>query len=203
MTENRVVQTRAIHKRDVPAALATAILEGATACHYCADVLLPRQVDHVRPLSRGGTNSRSNLVAACIACNSQKRGMLVHEWRQWRESSGMSWPPVASHATVLRHYGDGCRECCHTASSGNSWPRHGWITTPHDLQLRDGHSLRYLGYYRCPVGHAWTCGWAIDTGYYSDCPCPWCVAKRIENNAESWPPMPRYGDSAPLSAASF
>lgn len=192
MTENRAVQTRAIHKRDVPAALATAILEGATACRYCADVLLPRQVEHVRPLSRGGDNAPTNLVAACIACNSQKRGMLVHEWRQWREANGMSWPPVASHATALRHYGDRCRECCHAAQPNGDWPQHHWITTPYELEIQLKTSARYVAYYRCPVGHTWICGWAIDTGYYSDCPCSWCAARRAERDDETWPAAPRY-----------
>ncbi len=189
MTAKRVGPSRAITKRDVPASVTTAILGAAACCHYCADVLLPRQVDHVRPLSRGGDNDRSNLVAACIACNSQKRGMLLHEWR---EANGMSWPPVASHATSPRHYGDRCRECCKAAPRDGAWPAHYWVTTPYELEIRTPGRAWYTAYYRCPVGHTWKCGFTVDTCYYSDCPCSWCAAKRAENGDETWPAAPRY-----------
>ena len=45
------------------------------ACQYCGQgaphVVL--HVDHVIPVSRGGTNDPDNLVAACESCNSGKR----------------------------------------------------------------------------------------------------------------------------------
>lgn len=190
-TTNASSSPRGIIKRDVPESIAKAILAAADSCRYCGDVLLPRQVEHIRPLSRGGDNDPSNLAAACISCNSQKRAMLVHEWRQWREANGMSWPPVASHATETRHYGDYCRECRDT-SRGQRWPQHGWVTTPYELDLRTDGRPSYVALYRCPSGHTWICGWAIDTGYYSDCPCSWCVARRAENGDETWPAAPRY-----------
>lgn len=192
MSAQSMPQPRSIAKRDVPASVARSVLASTISCHYCADVLMPRQVEHVRPLSRGGDNDRSNLAAACISCNTQKRAMLVHEWRQWREANGMSWPPVASHATALRHYGDRCRECCHSAPREGSWPAHQWITTPYLLELRTTGRPRYRAYYRCPLGDTWTCGFAVDTCYFSDCPCSWCVAKRAENGDETWPAAPRY-----------
>lgn len=43
-------------------------------CQYCGasapDVLL--QIDHIKPVSEGGTNDITNLVAACAGCNSGK-----------------------------------------------------------------------------------------------------------------------------------
>jgi len=37
------------------------------------------QVDHIYPVSKGGTNSLDNLVAACVECNSGKsNGVLKH-----------------------------------------------------------------------------------------------------------------------------
>jgi len=36
-------------------------------CAYCGE--LAEHVDHVRPVSKGGTNAPSNLVPACVACN--------------------------------------------------------------------------------------------------------------------------------------
>lgn len=48
-------------------------------CRYCGctDELA---VDHIIPLSRGGTNDPENLTPACKPCNSSKRDKLVEEW---------------------------------------------------------------------------------------------------------------------------
>ncbi len=40
-------------------------------CRYCGGPA--NEVDHVAPLSRGGTIDERNLVAACKRCNSGKR----------------------------------------------------------------------------------------------------------------------------------
>lgn len=39
-------------------------------CHYCPAPATT--VDHLRPVSRGGTDHKSNLVAACSDCNGSK-----------------------------------------------------------------------------------------------------------------------------------
>lgn len=47
-----------------------AVLEGQPTCAYC-----PRPattVDHVRPVSKGGTNALDNLVPCCSWCNGSK-----------------------------------------------------------------------------------------------------------------------------------
>lgn len=51
-------------------------------CHYCGK---PKSntVDHVVPLSRGGTNEITNLVPACGRCNSRKGNKLISEWKIW------------------------------------------------------------------------------------------------------------------------
>src|SRR5439155_2183539 len=41
-------------------------------CAYCGGSLLPLELDHVVPRSRGGSDRSSNLVAACHGCNQQK-----------------------------------------------------------------------------------------------------------------------------------
>lgn len=43
-------------------------------CPICGNVLQPRHihVDHIVPLSLGGTNRLSNLQATCDACNLRK-----------------------------------------------------------------------------------------------------------------------------------
>ena len=48
-------------------------------CAYCGNgnnITL----DHVVPISRGGTNRRSNIVPACSSCNSGKRDRNVFAW---------------------------------------------------------------------------------------------------------------------------
>lgn len=49
-------------------------------CTYCGDPATC--VDHVVPVSRGGTDEDSNLVAACGPCNSAKGDRLLSEWRR-------------------------------------------------------------------------------------------------------------------------
>lgn len=50
-------------------------------CFYCGDTDSIFCVDHVVPLSRGGTNFGDNLVVACIPCNSSKCDKLLSEWK--------------------------------------------------------------------------------------------------------------------------
>jgi 5-methylcytosine-specific restriction endonuclease McrA len=48
-------------------------------CVYCgSDDRLG--LDHLTPTSRGGTNDASNLVTACHACNSSKKGLTLSEF---------------------------------------------------------------------------------------------------------------------------
>lgn len=60
-------------------------------CAYCGvkpDRLDP---DHVVPLSRGGSDSPSNLLPSCLMCNSSKCAMTLDEWSAWLASRGL--PP--------------------------------------------------------------------------------------------------------------
>ncbi len=44
-------------------------------CAYCKGQLLyeePWHIDHIKPVSRGGTNDLTNLVLSCIRCNLEK-----------------------------------------------------------------------------------------------------------------------------------
>jgi hypothetical protein len=61
-------------------------------CAYCGDPI-PTQVDHVIPLSRGGSDDRDNLAPACKTCNMEKLDFTPEEYRAWREESGLGWPP--------------------------------------------------------------------------------------------------------------
>jgi len=62
------------------------------ACAYCV-TRSGTTVDHVVPLSRGGTNFVGNLVPACRPCNSSKGLLLVMEWRA-RNGSQLQRVPV-------------------------------------------------------------------------------------------------------------
>lgn len=42
------------------------------ACAYCGTAERPLEMDHVKPLSRGGEHVASNIVPACKPCNSRK-----------------------------------------------------------------------------------------------------------------------------------
>lgn len=47
-------------------------------CRYC--LIAPAEsVDHIVPLSRGGSNANRNLVGCCIACNQNKGDRLPRE----------------------------------------------------------------------------------------------------------------------------
>lgn len=50
-------------------------------CQYCGasapDVLL--QIDHIKPIARGGTNEITNLITACAGCNAGKKDRPLHD----------------------------------------------------------------------------------------------------------------------------
>lgn len=54
-------------------------------CYWCGDALKTQgeekfHVDHLIPLSRGGTNGRENIVCSCSFCNLSRHNKLPHEW---------------------------------------------------------------------------------------------------------------------------
>lgn len=48
-------------------------------CAYCLERAQILEMDHVRPLSRGGEHSLDNVVPACSTCNSSKKAKLLLE----------------------------------------------------------------------------------------------------------------------------
>jgi 5-methylcytosine-specific restriction endonuclease McrA len=58
-------------------------------CHYCGQEA--NTVDHVIPISKGGTDEASNMVAACIKCNSGKRDRMTPTFF---ESAGKPTTPI-------------------------------------------------------------------------------------------------------------
>ncbi len=60
----------------------------AGRCHYCGGSFRPDELtmDHLIPLSRGGTSERQNIVAACKECNNKKKYLLPAEWDEYLNS---------------------------------------------------------------------------------------------------------------------
>lgn len=57
--------------------------------------------DHYVPLSRGGSNAKDNIRAACYRCNSMKADMMPDAWEQfmrdnmcwwWTDPKKLKWP---------------------------------------------------------------------------------------------------------------
>jgi 5-methylcytosine-specific restriction endonuclease McrA len=55
-------------------------------CFYCGSK--GGEVDHVIPLSKGGTHSIGNLVSACRSCNASKNNHTITEWKKAKENPG-------------------------------------------------------------------------------------------------------------------
>lgn len=64
-------------------------------CAYCGTRDGQLEPDHVVPLSRGGSNSTTNLLPSCRTCNGNKSAMLLDEWAVWRAGRGET--PLATH----------------------------------------------------------------------------------------------------------
>ena len=46
-------------------------------CFYCKKLMEKPTIEHIRPVSKGGTNASSNLVLACAPCNYAKNNKLT------------------------------------------------------------------------------------------------------------------------------
>ena len=58
------------------------MMERQTRCAYCQCLFMeenPPTIDHIVPLSRGGTHTIDNVVLACKSCNSRKSNRLLTE----------------------------------------------------------------------------------------------------------------------------
>jgi 5-methylcytosine-specific restriction endonuclease McrA len=59
-------------------------LRGQGKCHWCQQRLPPAELsmDHIVPVIRGGSSSKSNIVPCCKECNSAKKYLLPIEWEE-------------------------------------------------------------------------------------------------------------------------
>jgi len=55
-------------------------------CYYCEVPLTFEKatVDHLTPVSKGGTNDSMNLVLACRSCNMEKSDMTENKYWEFR-----------------------------------------------------------------------------------------------------------------------
>lgn len=61
-------------------------------CAYCRQPIAGQpDPDHVVPLSRGGSNSLTNILPSCRTCNSEKCDRTLAEWAHARRAKGL--PP--------------------------------------------------------------------------------------------------------------
>ncbi len=65
---------------DLTAAQWVAIREAWSGCAYCGSTDVSLQRDCVLPISRGGRYTLTNVVPACLACNTSKNNHEVTTW---------------------------------------------------------------------------------------------------------------------------
>ena len=60
---------------------------GEGGCYYCQRRFSPSDLtmDHVVPIVRGGTSTKSNVVPCCAECNAKKQDCLPIEWEEYLE----------------------------------------------------------------------------------------------------------------------
>lgn len=59
-------------------------------CHYCGKKFKPEELtmDHIIPLSRGGTSEKINITVSCKDCNNKKKYFLPSEWEEYQKTIG-------------------------------------------------------------------------------------------------------------------
>ena len=72
-------------------------------CAYCKQPAGIPEPEHVIPLSRGGRNDMSNIVAACHRCNSDKGDMTPGEWADDRNRRGLTPVDTTLNAPAFYH----------------------------------------------------------------------------------------------------
>lgn len=63
---------------------------GVTCCTYCEDALAT-EIDHILPITKGGTGERENLTPVCRSCNARKGNLYLAEFLGFVEPERMSY----------------------------------------------------------------------------------------------------------------
>lgn len=74
-----------------------------SVCGYCHTHDGQPEAEHVLPLSRGGRNDMSNIIAVCHLCNADKNDMTVEEWNADRMRRGLSPMQVDLSTAAYAH----------------------------------------------------------------------------------------------------
>ena len=78
-------------RQAIPPLLRQLIIErDEHCCVHCGATELDAifQIDHLLPVTRGGTNEPHNLVTACRWCNARKGNMTLDEWDAYERAHG-------------------------------------------------------------------------------------------------------------------
>lgn len=59
--------------------VARLLVEQCSCCYLCGAMMAAYTVDHIVPLSRGGSNGPENIALACFSCNSRKWAKTLDE----------------------------------------------------------------------------------------------------------------------------
>jgi len=79
--QNRRARERKIGGKISSKIIAKLLICQNNACYYCFEGFENYyEIEHIIPLSRGGTNEEINICLACRACNAQKGTKLIDEW---------------------------------------------------------------------------------------------------------------------------
>jgi len=64
-------------------------LEQDRKCYYCGIKIQLKhcELDHKVPVSRGGSDTKKNMVAACHNCNKEKGNKTVAEYRRYLQEA--------------------------------------------------------------------------------------------------------------------
>ena len=79
LTKQRIYRLKGAEGRIVKSDVDNLFETNNGKCYYC-NINASKSIDHVIPISRGGTNYLNNLVPVCISCNSKKGAKLLSEW---------------------------------------------------------------------------------------------------------------------------
>jgi hypothetical protein len=102
--------------------LARRYVETGATCAYCPSPA--ETVDHVFPMSRGGTSHEGNLVPCCKWCNSSKADLLLIEWKMGKPH-GRTW--------MDRPWMDPAMPKSTRPQKGSGKPR--MVTNPHRFRM--------------------------------------------------------------------
>lgn len=81
--------------------------DDSRTCQYCGHIVPVDSdefltLDHVVPRELGGSNKATNLVTACLSCNSSKRALPVAKFIAYLEAKGVDASDIARNVSNSR-----------------------------------------------------------------------------------------------------